>query len=74
MQSEFLAFQDLISNVAKMSLKYITEGSLPIKIQNIDPTTGNMNLSLEVEGSHWQPLFQEETWQNRRFIQVCLTT
>ncbi len=69
--SNSLAVQALISNVAEMNLNYITEGSLPIKIQNIDPATGKMSLSLEVLGSEWQPLFEEETWQNKTFLQVC---
>lgn len=58
--------------MAKMSLKYITEGSLPIRIQKIDRDTGRINLSLEVEGVHWLPLFEEKTWTNRIFSQVHL--
>ncbi len=60
-------FQDLRSNVVEMSLKYITQDSLHITTQTIDPTSGKMSVSLLVKGSHWQPPFPSKAWKENTF-------
>ncbi len=50
-----------------MSLNYITEGSLPITNQKIDPTSGSMKVSLWMKGSQWKPQFEDDNWKDGRF-------
>ncbi len=50
-----------------MSLSYITEGSLPITKQKIDPASGTMATTLLVRGSHWQPSVLCEVWRENKF-------